>query len=124
MRNEIEKQAILALRTISNIIVFMFDPTATSGYPVDSQISLFNEILHEFIEQVKVPYLMVFNKMDLATTEELDYLKANLPIDENDKNYIITNAKDGVNMDNLIESVMDLIKKHDLFHLDLSKFEK
>ncbi len=27
VRNEIEKQAILALRTISNIIVFMFDPT-------------------------------------------------------------------------------------------------
>ena len=124
VRNEIEKQAILALRTISNIIVYVFDPTATSGYSVDSQISLFNEILHEFIEQVNVPYLMVFNKMDIASTEELDYLKANLPIDENVKNYVITNAKDGVNMDDLIESIMSLIQKHDLFHLDLSKFQK
>ncbi len=96
---------------------------STSGYPIDSQISLFNEILHEFIEQVKVPYLMVINKMDLATSEEIDYLKANLPIDEKEKNYVITNAKDGVNMDSLIEAIMRLIKKHDLFHLDLSKFE-
>ncbi len=124
VRNKIEKQAILALRTISNIIVYVFDPTATSGYSVDNQISLFNEILHEFIEQVKVPYLIVFNKMDLASQEEIDYLKANLPVDEKEENFVITNAKDGVNMDVLIESILDLIKKHDLFRLDLSKFNR
>jgi nucleolar GTP-binding protein len=123
-RNEIEKQAILALRTISNIIIYVFDPTATSGYSVDNQITLFNEILQEFIKKVKVPYLMVFNKMDLATKEEIEYLKSKLPVEDKVRNYILTNAKDGENMDELVDLVMDLIKTHDLFHLDLSKFTK
>lgn len=123
-RNEIEKQAILALRTISNIIIFMFDPTATSGYSVDSQIALFNEILHEFIEQVKVPFLIVFNKMDLASTEEIEYLKANLLVNNEEENFISTNAKDGENLDLVVKTVLNVIKKHDMFHLDLSKFDK
>ena len=56
--------------------------------------------------------------------EEIDYLKAKLPIDEDDKNYVTTNAKDGINTDKLIVSVIELINKHDLYHLDLAKFGK
>ncbi len=123
-RNEIEKQAILALRTISNIIVFIFDPTSTSGYSVDSQLSLFNEILHEFIQKVNVPYLVVFNKMDLASNEEIQYLMTQLAVEENHIKYVNTNAKDGENLDILIQLLLDLIRKHNLYHLDLSKFQK
>jgi nucleolar GTP-binding protein len=123
-RNEIEKQAILALRTISNIIIFIFDPTVTSGYSVDHQISLFHEILTEFIEKVSVPYILVFNKKDLASQEEVAYLKSKLPIDEDLKQFISTNAKDGDNMDELIDTILKLIKSLDLYELDLSKFNR
>ncbi len=122
-RNDIEKQAILALRTISNIIIFMFDPTATSGYSVDHQIALFTEILEEFIQQVDVPYIIVFNKMDLASPQEIELLLSKLPSESKKHDIVHTNAKDGENMDKIVQSLMNLIMKKGLLELDLSKFQ-
>lgn len=124
LRNDIEKQAILALRTISNIIVFVIDPTVSSGYSVDNQISLFQEILREFIEKVHVPFIIVINKIDLANKDELEYILSKLLQGDEKPKIIKTNAKDGENLDLLVESIMELIKEHDMFHLDFSKFAK
>ncbi|MBN2157406.1 MAG: 50S ribosome-binding GTPase [Candidatus Lokiarchaeota archaeon] len=121
-RNHIEKKAILALRTISNIIIFIFDPSKTSGYSIHHQISLFKEILHEFINKVGVPCIIIFNKMDLATDEEMEELQKKIEPEIGNLSIIRTNAKDKKNLELLIEKILDVIKDHGLFELDLSKF--
>ncbi len=63
-RNHIEKQAILALRELADLILFVFDPTETCGYPMNSQISLYREIESNF--QNVNP---VLNKSDITPGE-------------------------------------------------------
>jgi nucleolar GTP-binding protein len=60
-RNPIEKQAVLALRELADLILFLFDPTETCGYTLDSQIELYTEIEENFKHVVPV-----INKMDMA----------------------------------------------------------
>jgi nucleolar GTP-binding protein len=60
-RNTIERQAVLALRELADLILFLFDPTETCGYTRDSQIELYTEIRENFKDVIPV-----LNKMDLA----------------------------------------------------------
>ncbi len=99
-RNRIELQAILALRLIADFILFMFDPTPASGYTVESQIELFNEIKDNFSKGGKIVTLIVFNKSDLAKDSEIDYLKEKLNL-SNDQFYL-TNALTGDNIDKIV----------------------
>ncbi|MFX0148687.1 MAG: NOG1 family protein [Candidatus Hodarchaeota archaeon] len=99
-RNNIELQAILALRLISDLIIFIFDPTPACGYPIDSQIQLFYEIKRNFTQNEKIEIIIVFNKMDLASQSEISHLSQNLGL--KNEEYLLTNAKTGENLDKLI----------------------
>jgi len=99
-RNKIELQAILALRLISDLIIFIFDPTLASGYNVDSQIELFNEIRKTFTQDGKIKIIIVFNKIDLAKESEIEYLRQKLNLNKTEIFY--TNALTGENLDKLI----------------------
>ena len=99
-RNYIELQAILALRLIADLILFIFDPTPASGYSVESQIELFNEIKDNFSKDGKIDIIIVFNKKDLASDSEINYLKEKLNL-SGDQIYI-TNALTGENLDKII----------------------
>lgn len=103
-RNSIELQAILALRLISDLIVFLFDPTPSSGYSVESQIELFNEIKQNFTKDGKIDILVVFNKMDLARESEIEYLKNELKINKGE--YFLTNALSGENLDIIVSHLL------------------
>ncbi len=98
-RNAIELQAILALRLISDVILFIFDPTLASGYSVESQIELYHEIEENFAKKGNIKTLIVFNKMDLASQKEIDYLTEVLELNSTD--YFLTNAQSGENLDSL-----------------------
>ncbi len=99
-RNNIELQAILALRLISDVIIFIFDPSLASGYEVESQINLFNEIKSNFSKDGNIELIVVFNKMDIASVSEIEYLKNELKLKEND--YFLTNALSGEGLDKII----------------------
>ena len=99
-RNNIELQAILALRLISDFIVFVFDPTPACGYSIDSQVELYYEIKSNFTKDEKINLFIIINKMDLASSSEIEYLKKQLQIQEED--YYLTNALTGENLDQLI----------------------
>jgi len=62
-RNAIEQQAIIALKHVANMIIFVFDPTGACGYSMDEQNNLFKEIKQKF----KVPIIAVSNKADMGT---------------------------------------------------------
>ncbi|HEC37156.1 hypothetical protein LCGC14_0585920 [marine sediment metagenome] len=100
-RNSIELQAILALRLISDLILFIFDPTPASGYSVNSQINLFKEVKENFTKEGEIEILIVMNKMDLAKDSEIDYLKRKLNL--TDEDFYLTNALTGENLDRIID---------------------
>ncbi len=74
-RNKMELQAITALKHLADAIVFMVDPSETCGYPLNSQVNLYREILGEFKD---VPILKVLNKMDIASQSQVEEAKKGL----------------------------------------------
>lgn len=104
-RNSIELQAVLALRLISDLILFVFDPTPACGYDVESQIELFNEIKANFSKDGRVEILIVLNKMDLAKDSEIEYLKDRLTLKDNE--FYLTNALSGENLDKIIDDLKE-----------------
>lgn len=64
-RNDIEKQAILALRHAADTVLFLFDPSGHCGYPLERQEALLSEVRALFPH---TPILEVENKADLEAT--------------------------------------------------------
>jgi nucleolar GTP-binding protein len=102
-RNNIELQAILALRLISDLIIFIFDPTPACGYSIDSQLDLFYEIKNNFTKEGEIQIVTIFNKMDLASPEEIKFISDKLDLNENQ--YFLTNALSGENLELLKEFI-------------------
>lgn len=63
-RNDIEQQAILALEHAADAILYMLDPSGHCGYPIEDQLA----VLEELEDRFDVPFLVVENKSDLAST--------------------------------------------------------
>ncbi|MCF2139526.1 MAG: 50S ribosome-binding GTPase [Candidatus Lokiarchaeota archaeon] len=108
-RNTIEKQAILALNTIASIILFVFDPTPSSGYEVSKQINLYHEIRENFADDFEIPLKIVINKIDLASDSEIQDLLSQLQLSESEVTFI--NAKDGKNVEDLINYLLEFMKE-------------
>jgi len=66
-RNDIERQAISALRHVGNVTLFIIDPSETCGYTLKEQYRLLDEV-NEFI---KMPVLVVANKIDIEGEKEV-----------------------------------------------------
>lgn len=60
-RNEIELQAVSALRHLADVVLFMLDPSGTCGYPMERQTSMLSEMKDYF----NVPMLVAANKSDI-----------------------------------------------------------
>jgi len=61
-RNDIERQAVLALKYLANAVVFVIDPSETSGYEFDKQLALLRSVRASF---PNVPLIEVENKSDI-----------------------------------------------------------
>jgi len=68
-RNRIELQAILALKHLPSVIVFLIDPSETCGFPIVNQINLYREIKHHFGDR---PIILAFSKKDLVDEGRID----------------------------------------------------
>ncbi len=66
-RNEIERRAILCLKHLANCILFIIDPTETCGYPIESQLSLLEEVKESF----DVPVIAAYSKADMHDKRDL-----------------------------------------------------
>jgi nucleolar GTP-binding protein len=67
-RNDIERQAIAVLRHLRGVVLYIIDPSEHSGYPLDAQLRLVEDIK----SWIKLPMLVVANKKDLANYTEAD----------------------------------------------------
>ncbi|MEX2681073.1 MAG: NOG1 family protein [Candidatus Sigynarchaeota archaeon] len=74
-RNQIERQAIAAMKHLANVIAFLMDPTPDCGYPVDVQLELLREVSNYF---PTIDRVIVLAKKDLIAQRELDEIIARL----------------------------------------------
>jgi nucleolar GTP-binding protein len=75
-RNEIELQAIAALKYLAHVIIFMIDPSEACGWPLNEQFQLYEEIRRMF---PLVPMPVTFNKVDITPPENLTAARAKVP---------------------------------------------
>lgn len=67
-RNDIERQAISALRHVGNVVLFILDPSETCGYTLKEQYHLLGEIK----QFVKMPVLVATNKIDIEGEKDVE----------------------------------------------------
>ncbi len=92
-RNEIEMQAAKALENLADVIVFLYDPSETCGYPMEKQKTLCEEIKTDLSD---VEMIEVENKVDLK---------------ESDTDRMKISALEEKNLDGLKEKIKDILNK-------------
>ena len=70
-KKKIERQAVMSLKHLADLMVFMLDPSEYCGYPLDLQLNLLERLRKALPE---LPVIVVENKSDLKTTDS-DRLK-------------------------------------------------
>jgi nucleolar GTP-binding protein len=108
-RNTIEQQAILALNLIASLVLFVFDPTVTSGYTFEHQKKLYFEIKEKFADPKNIGIRVIINKIDLATPDVIKRVIDELKLSEGE--YLKVNAKDGENTDKVIQFIKTYFKE-------------
>jgi nucleolar GTP-binding protein len=68
--NKIEMKAIIALKHLADIILFVFDSSGTSGYKIDEQKRL-HEKIKELFPDKKI--IVINNKCDLSMDSKADF---------------------------------------------------
>ena len=97
-RNEIELQAITALKYLANVIIFMIDPSEACGWTFEQQVTLLNEVKKMFPLN---PILIALNKVDITLPESLEKARATFP----DAYEII--AVEGKGLEELLKDAVD-----------------
>jgi len=69
--NVIEKKAILAIRHLANLIIYVIDITETCGFSIKEQINLLNQIKKEF----NIDIWIYFSKSDLFSEDDYKKVK-------------------------------------------------
>ena len=65
-RNDVESQAVSALEHAADAVLVVLDPSGASGYPLDDQRGLRDDVAARF----DVPVLSVYNKVDRLDDDE------------------------------------------------------
>ena len=94
-RNDIELQAITALKYLDAAVLFIIDASETCGYLVEDQKKMLEEVKMHF----KLPILVAANKSDLSEFQQLDFVDMN----------ISTATGDGIDavVDRLVKMITD-----------------
>jgi len=93
-RNNIERQTIAALSHLQGAVLFILDPSEHCGYPLDSQLSLAQDIQN----WISLPILIVANKADI-----LKYT--------GDKDVLEMSTETGQGVENVLEKLVGLLDK-------------
>lgn len=94
-RNEIELQAITALRRLDAIVLILIDPSESCGYSIEDQLRL----AHEIQDQFTIPSIIAANKADRDEFKKPDEIE----------DVISTMTGEGIN--ELIEKLIEMLPK-------------
>jgi nucleolar GTP-binding protein len=97
-RNDIELQAITALKYLANVIIFMIDPSEACGWTFDQQVTLLTEVQKMFPLN---PILIALNKVDITPPDQLEKARTKFP-----DSYEIV-AVTGTGLENLLKEAVD-----------------
>jgi len=97
-RNDIEKQAITALKYLAHVIIFLLDPSEACGWSISDQMNLLREVQRMF---PIIPILIAFNKIDIAPDEKMVEAKNAVP----DAYEIV--ATEGTGVDELLQDAVE-----------------
>ncbi len=113
-RNEIELQAVAALKYLANVIIFMIDPSETCGWTFNQQLNLLNEVQRMFPLN---PLLVALNKVDITPDSQLEIARARLPnayeivaINQIGVDQLLQDALEDVDLKSMQESIDDYLK--------------
>ncbi|MCL1984378.1 MAG: 50S ribosome-binding GTPase [Methanomassiliicoccaceae archaeon] len=65
-RNDIEKQAVLALKYLTHVLVFILDPSGSCGYSTEKQLALLDSVKRGF---PGVPMIIAESKSDMFKSD-------------------------------------------------------
>ena len=91
-----ERQCLLALKHLADLVLFLFDITETCGYPLEEQLRIYEGV----VKHLRTEVIPVINKADLLTEEELKEARKAEPLSR----ALVCSAKRG-------EGVSEIIKK-------------
>lgn len=108
-RNQIEREAIAALKYLANVIIFLIDPSEACGWSFDEQFNLYEEVHRMFPVN---PLIVAFNKVDITPPERLENARARMPgaheiiaIENQGITELMKDALEEVDLSSLQESV-------------------
>jgi len=104
-KNEIEMQAVIALRHLADVMIFMVDPTSHCGYPLEYQLHILKDIRSEF---KGIPLLLAINKVDIATEDEISRARRELYAIADMNNVYEISAAKGDNVQELMDRAISL----------------
>jgi len=107
-RNKIELRAVAAIKNLGGIVIFLFDPTGTCGYPLDYQFRVYREVRDYWgVESI----LPVSNKVDITDSAQASALIALLGRDA--RRLFFVSALTGAGVDVLAGYIMERLEGRD-----------
>ena len=79
-RNDIEKQAVLALKYLTHVMLVVIDPSETCGYDMEKQLKLLDSLQRGF---EGVPIIVAESKCDVFKSDDADHIKFSAQTGEN-----------------------------------------
>lgn len=109
-RNPIELQAIMALKHIKGVIVYLFDASKNSYYTVEEQVHVLEDIMSRFKEK---PVIVAINKVDDADREKVEKI-INYLRSKNMEEPLLISALKGLGVEELVVKVLEAMRKNKL----------
>ena len=113
-RNDIELQAVAALKYLANVIIFMVDASETCGWTFNQQLNLLTEVQRMFPLN---PLLVALNKVDITPDSQLEIARDRLPnayeivaINQIGVDQLLEDALEEVDLKSMQESIDDYLK--------------
>ncbi|RLE70475.1 MAG: GTP1/OBG family GTP-binding protein [Thermoprotei archaeon] len=107
-KNPVELRAVLAMKYLNGVIVYLFDPTTTCGFPLEFQLAVYRSI-REMLGSV--PMLVAANKVDIMSSEQAGGLLRMLESEA--RRVVFISALTGSSVDLLLEEVANLLIKQE-----------
>ncbi len=98
--NRAERQCMLALRHLAELVVFVFDPSESCGYTLEQQLRIHANVA----STLEMRLLRVVNKADLLERERLEELRRREPFTD----AVVCSAKLGYGIEELRRRILEL----------------